>query len=94
MLNNIDIFRKLYPGKSEKGESYVEIDNHVFQLHYKGTVMLLLAMTMLVTMNQLIEIQLNAYLMESQFLLQTRFVFFMEPTLSKTPCWYFWYFEN
>lgn len=32
--------------------------------------------------------------MESQFLLQTRFVFFMEPTLSKTPCWYFWYFEN
>ena len=54
MLNNIDIFRKLYPGKSEKGESYVEIDNHVFQLHYKGTVMLLLAMTMLVTMNQLI----------------------------------------
>ena len=54
MLNNIDIFRKLYPGKSEKGESYVEIDNHVFKLHYKGTVMLLLAMTMLVTTNQLI----------------------------------------
>ena len=59
MLNNIDIFRKLYPGKSEKGESYVEIDNHVFKLHYKGTVMLLLAMTMLVTKNYCLNLSSN-----------------------------------